>query len=490
MGITLSIALRYLTARREGRGLSIVPLLSGLGIMIGVATLVVVMAVFEGYRQEILDRLLSRTGHLVISKPGFRTFDAEEALSTLDPSPTEGIASVQPVLILQGLLLNGNQGAGVALQGMTERAMRGDETLAEALSTFDPRAQIAPLSTSGTPGTQALMGLGETDGNSASSNTAPLREDAADFDALTALFETNSETRVGSGQSGEAGSGSGSAVSRLGSLSPIFLGVGLAQTLGVSRGESLRLVLSANTEDRATGTTAARTFGVVVAGTFSAGLFEADQAGAVVFLEDAQSWQEAAGEVSEIRIMLTELDQRRTVSRALQQTLPLGFYVSDRATDLFRDYEWVRAQGNAATLIVVVILIVAAFGIASGQLMMVQERSTDIAILRGFGVQGGGVLRIFLVSGLLVSLAGLVLGLLLGWWVSTSLNDIRLIIEAILGRPLLNAEFYKIDELNGVVQPGGVIFVSLVTVVVSLIATLYPAWRASRVPPATALKEV
>ena len=76
MGTTLNIALRYLTARREGRGLSIVPLLSGLGIMVGVATLVVVMAVFEGYRQEILERLLRRTGHLVASKPGFRTFDA------------------------------------------------------------------------------------------------------------------------------------------------------------------------------------------------------------------------------------------------------------------------------------------------------------------------------------------------------------------------------------------------------------------------------
>jgi len=170
--------------------------------------------------------------------------------------------------------------------------------------------------------------------------------------------------------------------------------------------------------------------------------------------------------------------------------LPFGFLVSDRATDLFRDYEWVRAQGNAATLIVVVILIVAAFGIASGQLMMVQERTTDIAILRGFGVQGGGILRIFLVAGLLVSLLGLALGLLLGWWVSVSLNDIRLFAEWVLGRPLLNAEFYQIDELNGVVRPGGLIFVSLVTVVVSLIATVYPAWRASRVPPALALKEV
>ena len=87
MGTTLTIALRYLTARREGRGLSIVPLLSGLGIMVGVATLVVVMAVFEGYRQEILERLLSRTGHLVATKPGFRTFDATDALTALDAQP-------------------------------------------------------------------------------------------------------------------------------------------------------------------------------------------------------------------------------------------------------------------------------------------------------------------------------------------------------------------------------------------------------------------
>lgn len=474
MGTTLTIALRYLTARREGRGLSIVPLLSGLGIMVGVATLVVVMAVFEGYRQEILERLLSRTGHLVATKPGFRTFDATDALTALEAQP-EGVASVQPVLIMQGLLLNGNQGAGVALQGMTETAMLADPTLVDMVMSFDrttlsadPSAEINRDGDGLTERGLAELGLGETVG-------ADRSGDAANFDALTALFDS-SDTDASNGQ--------------IATLSPIFLGAGLAQTLGVAKGDELRLVLSANTEDRAAGTTAASSFGLLVAGTFSAGLFEADQAGAVAFLDDVQSWRDTPGEVSEIRLMLDDLSQRRGLTRSIQQRLPFGFLVSDRATDLFRDYEWVRAQGNAATLIVVVILIVAAFGIASGQLMMVQERTTDIAILRGFGVQGGGILRIFLVAGLLVSLLGLALGLLLGWWVSVSLNDIRLFAEWVLGRPLLNAEFYQIDELNGVVRPGGLIFVSLVTVVVSLIATVYPAWRASRVPPALALKEV
>ena len=464
MGTTLNIALRYLTARREGRGLSIVPLLSGLGIMVGVATLVVVMAVFEGYRQEILERLLSRTGHLVASKPGFRTFDASDGLLALT-GPTDGVASVQPVLVMQGLLLNGNQGAGVALQGMTEEAMLADASLAEAVAEFDREASSTAAAT--TAGNSLL--LDPTVGAEASQT----QQDAADFDALSALFADT-----------DGGIETGDTV-----LSPIFLGGGLAATLGVVKGDELRLVLSANTEDRAAGTTAASSFGLLVAGTFSSGLFEADQAGAVAFIDDVQSWQGQPGEVSEIRIMLDDLSQRRQMYRIVQQTLPFGYLISDRATDLFRDYEWVRAQGNAATLIVVVILIVAAFGIASGQLMMVQERTTDIAILRGFGVQGGGVLRIFLVAGLLVSAIGLGLGLLLGWWVSVSLNDIRLFIEMLLGRPLLNAEFYQIDELNGVVKPGGLIFVSLVTLVVSLIATVYPAWRASRVPPALALKE-
>jgi lipoprotein-releasing system permease protein len=473
MGTTLTIALRYLTARREGRGLSIVPLLSGLGIMVGVATLVVVMAVFEGYRQEILERLLSRTGHLVATKPGFRTFDASDALTALERQP-DGIASVQPVLIMQGLLLNGNQGAGVALQGMTEEAMLADPTLVDMVMGFDRAATLAgPDAETGSSSSDAdaLAALGFGGGAS----EADRSEDAANFDALSALFDSGENDTL----SAEAAP-----------LSPIFLGAGLAQTLDVAPGDELRLVLSANTEDRAAGTTAASSFGLIVAGTFSAGLFEADQAGAVAYLDDVQSWRDTTGEVSEVRLMLNDLSQRRVLTRSIQQRLPFGFLVNDRATDLFRDYEWVRAQGNAATLIVVVILIVAAFGIASGQLMMVQERTTDIAILRGFGVQGSGILWIFLAAGALVSMLGLGLGLLLGWWVSVSLNDIRLFAEMVLGRPLLNAEFYQIDELNGVVRPGGLIFVSLVTLVVSLIATVYPAWRASRVPPALALKEV
>ncbi len=439
MGTTLTIALRYLTARREGAGVSLVPLLSGLGIMIGVATLVVVMAVFEGYRTAVLDRLLAQTGHLAITKPGFRSFDPAPAQAVV--AAQAGVARSQPVLITQGLVLRGEKGAGVVVQAMELSDMRADPVLAEAAEKFDA------LSPSGTP------------------------EDAAN---------------TASG------------------LSPVVLGAGLAAELGLTRGDSLRLVLSADSTDRAEGTTAARSFGLVYAGSFSAGLFEVDQSGALALLADAQGWQTRAGDgsataspdtaapgdVSEIRLMLEDLGQRRQVLARVRSRLPDTLLISDRATDLFRDYDWVRAQGNAATLIVIVILIVAAFGVASGQLMMVQERRADIAILRGFGVQPGGVLRVFLLAGLLVAVIGLGLGLALGWWISVSLNEIRLALEAVIGRPLFNAAFYQIDEIRGDVRASGLVFVSVVTLCVSFFATLYPAWRASRVPPALALKEV
>ena len=445
MGTTLTIALRYLTARREGAGLSLVPLLSGLGIMIGVATLVVVMAVFEGYRTAVLDRLLAQTGHLVITKPGFRSFDPTPAQAVV--AAQTGVASSQPVLITQGLILRGEKGAGVVVQAMELSDMRADPVLAEA---------------------------------------------AGHFDALSPS---------------DASAGGGNAA---GGLSPVVLGAGLAAELGLIRGDSLRLVLSADSSDRAQGTTAARSFGLVYAGAFSAGLFEVDQSGALALLADAQGWQTRAGEsyisgtgsgtgndtdqtpgeVSEIRLMLNDLSQRRQVLPRIRSRLPETLLISDRANDLFRDYDWVRAQGNAATLIVIVILIVAAFGVASGQLMMVQERRADIAILRGFGVQPGGVLRVFLLAGLLVAVIGLGLGLALGWYISVSLNEIRLALEAVIGRPLFNAAFYQIDEIRGDVRASGLVFVSAVTLCVSFLATLYPAWRASRVPPALALKEV
>lgn len=445
MGNTLTIALRYLTARREGAGLSLVPLLSGLGIMIGVATLVVVMAVFEGYRTAVLDRLLAQTGHLVITKPGFRSFDPTPAQAVV--AAQTGVARSQPVLITQGLILRGEKGAGVVVQAMELSDMRADPVLAEA---------------------------------------------AGHFDALSPS---------------DASAGGADAA---GGLSPVVLGASLAAELGLTRGDSLRLVLSADSSDRAQGTTAARSFGLVYAGAFSAGLFEVDQSGALALLADAQGWQTRAGEsygsgtgsgtgndtdqtpgeVSEIRLMLNDLSQRRQVLPRIRSRLPETLLISDRASDLFRDYDWVRAQGNAATLIVIVILIVAAFGVASGQLMMVQERRADIAILRGFGVQPGGVLRVFLLAGLLVAVIGLGLGLALGWYISVSLNEIRLALEAVIGRPLFNAAFYQIDEIRGDVRASGLVFVSAVTLFVSFLATLYPAWRASRVPPALALKEV
>lgn len=437
MGTTLTIALRYLTARREGAGLSLVPLLSGLGIMIGAATLVVVMAVFEGYRTAVLDRLLAQTGHLVITKPGFRSFDPTPAQAVV--AAQTGVARSQPVLITQGLILRGEKGAGVVVQAMDLSDMRADPVLAEAAGHFD------------------------------------------------ALSPSDASARGADAASG---------------LSPVVLGAGLAAELGLTRGDSLRLVLSADSSDRAQGTTAASSFGLVYAGAFSAGLFEVDQSGALALLADAQGWQTRAGEsygsdtvqtpgeVSEIRLMLNDLSQRRQVLPRIRSRLPETLLISDRASDLFRDYDWVRAQGNAATLIVIVILIVAAFGVASGQLMMVQERRADIAILRGFGVQPGGVLRVFLLAGLLVAVIGLGLGLALGWYISVSLNEIRLALEAVIGRPLFNAAFYQIDEIRGDVRASGLVFVSAVTLCVSFLATLYPAWRASQVPPALALKEV
>ena len=135
MGTTLTIALRYLTARREGAGLSLVPLLSGLGIMIGVATLVVVMAVFEGYRTAVLDRLLAQTGHLAITKPGFRSFDPAPAQAVV--AAQAGVARSQPVLITQGLVLRGEKGAGVVVQAMELSDMHADPVLAEAAGHFD-----------------------------------------------------------------------------------------------------------------------------------------------------------------------------------------------------------------------------------------------------------------------------------------------------------------------------------------------------------------
>ena len=385
----------------------------------------------------------------MITKPGFRSFDPTPAQAVV--AAQTGVARSQPVLITQGLILRGEKGAGVVVQAMELSDMRADPVLAEA---------------------------------------------AGHFDALSPS---------------DASAGGADAA---GGLSPVVLGAGLAAELGLTRGDSLRLVLSADSSDRAQGTTAARSFGLVYAGAFSAGLFEVDQSGALALLADAQGWQTRAGEssgsgtgsgsgsvtgndtdqtpgeVSEIRLMLNDLSQRRQVLPRIRSRLPETLLISDRASDLFRDYDWVRAQGNAATLIVIVILIVAAFGVASGQLMMVQERRADIAILRGFGVQPGGVLRVFLLAGLLVAVIGLGLGLALGWYVSVSLNEIRLALEAVIGRPLFNAAFYQIDEIRGDVRASGLVFVSAVTLFVSFLATLYPAWRASRVPPALALKEV
>lgn len=266
----------------------------------------------------------------------------------------------------------------------------------------------------------------------------------------------------------------------------IILGGELARVLNVYPGDKLVLLTPQGNITPAGVMPRVKQF--TVTGIFEAGMFEYDSGLALVHLHDAQKLLRLGEDVSGVRLKLTELFRAPFVTRDLSESLSGHYYLTDWTKSHANFFRAVAIEKRMMFLILLLIVAVAAFNIVSTLVMAVTDKQSDIAILRTLGAKPGSIMKIFIVQGVFIGVFGTLLGLASGVLVALNLETIVPIIERMAGMDLFPADVYYISELPSRLVWNDVGIIAGISLLISLVATLYPSWRASRINPAEALR--
>ncbi|GGC56235.1 ABC transporter permease [Chelatococcus reniformis] len=404
------IAWRYLRARRKEGFISVIAGFSFLGIMLGVATLIIVLSVMNGFRHELLAKIIGINGHIFVQALDRPLTDFVQLSEALAKVP--GVKLVVPMVEGQALASSPSGANGVLVRGVREADLHNIDYV-----------------------------------------SANLREGTIEgFD-----------TKGG-----------------------VIIGKRLADSLGLHAGDTITLVAP-----RGAATpfgTAPRIKSYPVNGVFEIGMSEFDGTFVYMPLAEAQAYFNRADDVSVIEVYIADADQVDGVRQAIERGIDRQLMLTDWRTRNRTFFGVLKVERNVMFLILLLIVLVAALNIVSGIIMLVKDKSADIAILRTMGATRGAIMRIFLITGAAIgvvgTLAGLVLGLLLSW----NVEAMRQFLSNMLETNLFPAEFYFLSRLPAVVDPGEVITVVMTAFVLSLLATLYPSWRAAKLDPVEALR--
>ncbi len=266
----------------------------------------------------------------------------------------------------------------------------------------------------------------------------------------------------------------------------IILGQDLARLLGVLPGDKVVLIAPQGVVTPAGILPRLKQFTVV--GLFGVDHYEYDSGLALVNIADAQRLYRMEDKVTGVRLKLKDLFLAPRVARDLAMTLPGAAYLSDWTRQNANFFRAVDIEKRMMFFIVFLIIAVAAFNIVSSMFMAVKDKQADIAILRTLGASPRSIMAVFLIQGTLVGVVGTVLGLVSGIALATNVDVVVPAIEHVLGFKFLAKDVYMISDLPSELQAGDVILTGIFSFVVSVIATLYPSWRAARVNPAEALR--
>ena len=266
----------------------------------------------------------------------------------------------------------------------------------------------------------------------------------------------------------------------------IVLGNELAQALGVGVGDDVDLMIPQASVTPAGVLPRFRRFHI--SGIFSIGMYEYDRNLVLINLTDAATLLRMPGQVTGVRLKLYDLDRAPEVANELAQQLPGIYYVQDWTRSHVNFFRAVRTEKMVMFIILSLIVGVAAFNIVSTLVMVVQDKQSDIAILRTLGASPRSIMGIFMVQGSIIGVVGTLLGVVGGVLLALNVEKLVPLLEALTGHQFLSPDVYYISDLPSQLEMSDVIRISLLSLALGLFSTIYPAWRASRVQPAEALR--
>ncbi|HSZ67210.1 MAG TPA: lipoprotein-releasing ABC transporter permease subunit [Xanthobacteraceae bacterium] len=404
------LSLRYLRARRKEGFISVIAGFSFLGIMLGVATLIIVMAVMNGFRQELLSKILGLNGHLLIQPLEQPLTDYADVAARV--SKVNGVYLAAPLVEGQALASSPFNASGVVVRGM-----RG--------------ADLAKL-------TQVSQHIkqGTLDG-----------------------FDDNQA---------------------------IAIGARLAEQLSVRAGDNLTLVAPRGAVTPM-GTTP-RIKAYKIAAVFEIGMSEYDSAFVFMPLTEAQAYFNRNGDVTAIEVYTDNPDRIDDFRRAVTEAAARPIYMVDWRQRNATFFNALQVERNVMFLILTLIVLVAALNIVSGLIMLVKDKSSDIAILRTMGATQGAIMRVFLITGASIGVVGTLVGFLLGTVICLNIEEIRRFLSWLTNTELFSPELYFLSQLPADMNVKETTAVLIMALGLSLLATLYPSWRAARLDPVEALR--
>ena len=399
----LMLAGRYLRTR-------LIALLSFLGIMLGVATLIIVLSVMNGFRHELLDKLVGINGHIFVAPVDSPLTDYADVAERL--SKVYGVRRAVPFVEGQAFASSPYNGSGALVRGV-----RGE-----------------------------------------------------DMPKITAV----------------AGNIKQGTIENLDASGGVAIGRRLAEGLALQVGDTITLLTPRGASTPFGVTPRSKSFPVIAI--FEIGMSEFDASFVFMPMSEAQSFFNREGDATLIEIFLDDADKVDEARPAIEQAAERPVLLTDWRQRNRTFFSALEVERNVMFLILTLIVIVASLNIIAGLVMLVKDKSSDIAILRTMGATRAAILRVFLVTGASIGIVGTVAGFLLGLLVSLNVETIRQILSRFTGANLFPAELYFLSRLPAEVDPTEVLTVVAMGIGLSILATAYPSWRAARLDPVEALR--
>lgn len=406
------IALRYLKSKRKEGFISVIAIFSFVGIMIGVATLIVVMSVMNGFRFELVNRILGINSHLTVYSHAHQIADYDKLLGEI--KKIDGVKFANPLVESQAMLSVQGKNAGGMVKGVKLEDLKNKKLIAENIT-------------------------------------------AGNIENLT-------------------------------NKNAVIIGSAVAQNLNLKMGDALKIISAETSETIIGAIPRIKTY--EVAGVFESGLYEYDSTTVFTNFEMAQIHFRFPESISAIEIFAQDPTKIEEIKLRLFDILVNypNLYATDwqQANASFIDA--LKVESTVMFMILALIILVAAFNIISSMIMLVNDKNKNIALLRTLGMSKFGVMRIFLICGSSIGVVGTFLGFVIGVLFSANINAIKRFLESATDTSLFNPTIYFLSNLPSKIFVSDVVLIVGMALILSFLATLYPAYKASKANPAELLR--
>ena len=401
------IAFRYFRSKKKEGFISIISFFSLIGIMLGVATLIIVLAVMNGFRSELLDKILGINGHITIQSFDSGIDNYEDLRVQLEN--VDNVLSVIPTIYSQVMVSSDNQTSGAIIKAIKYNDIKNVPKINDNLNIDNYRTQ---------------------DG--------------------------------------------------------ILIGFGMSLNMGIGLNDMLTLI-SPKGSQTPFGTTP-RIKSYPISGVFNIGMSEYDNNFVYMPLDEAQKYFNQKESVNSIEIFLKDPELIKDVIIETKKITGNGYYVSSWMDQNKTFFTALEVERDLMFIIVSLIVLVAGLNIVSSLIMLVKDKNSDIAILRTIGASRNSIIRIFFITGSFIGVIGTVLGVIIGIIFCKNIDSIRLLISKITGTDLFSPEMYYLAKLPAQIDNGELLSVVIMALSFSILASIYPSWKASKIDPVTVLR--